>query len=172
MPFGSDRAHFHLRGVPIHPRGRGRPSRMAERTTHSIPVTEFASDRDSFDDWITLFEDAVVLATNAPVDRRADLFKKWLPLKLDTRARDLYKNCDTTAAWDAIKTQLKGLLVDPQEKYNWQIHRNWTMQTCQGSKDQLYGIFKLRLKDCSQNPLLTIAIHKSTFQRIWQRQHM
>ena len=98
MSLGSGADFFHLRGIAVHPRGRGRgrPSRMGERATHSIPVTEFASDRESFDDWIALFEDAVVLATNAPADRKEELFRKWLPLKLDTRSRDLYKNCDTT----------------------------------------------------------------------------
>ena len=96
---------------------------MAERATHSIPVGEFRSDQDSFDDWIKLFEDAVVLATNAQDDRKEELYKKWLPLRLDTRTRELLKGCDLTARWEPLKVELKDLLIDPQEKYNWQAHR-------------------------------------------------
>ena len=56
---------------------------MAEHATHSIPISAFDSYTENFADWIVLFEDAVVLATNAPEDWKSDLFKMWLPLKLD-----------------------------------------------------------------------------------------
>ena len=94
-----------------------------EQATHSIPVGCFQSEIDNFDDWIKLFEDAVELATNAPNERKETLFKKWLPLKLDKRTRDLLKNCDTTAVWKDLKIALKALLIDPQEQYNWQTRR-------------------------------------------------
>ena len=98
---------------------------MAEHATHSIPISTFDSYTENFADWVALFEDAVVLATNAPEDRKSDLFKMWLPLKLDTRSHNLYKNCSIEAdtTWEAIKTELAALLIDPQEKYNWQINR-------------------------------------------------
>ena len=70
---------------------------MAEHATHSIPISTFDSYTENFADWVALFEDAVVLATNAPEDRKSDLFKMWLPLKLDTRSHDLYKNCNIQA---------------------------------------------------------------------------
>ena len=69
-----------------------------EKATHSIPVADFQSDVDSFDDWIRRFEGAVVLATNAPEDRKETLYKKWLGLKLDTKARELYNGCNQAAA--------------------------------------------------------------------------
>ena len=94
-----------------------------EKAAHSIPVENFRSEQDSFDDWIKLFEDAVSLATNAPDDRKELLYKKWLPLKLDNRSRELLKNCTLAATWTILKKELKGFLVDPQEKYNWQTNR-------------------------------------------------
>ena len=95
-----------------------------ERAAHSVPVGDFQSEEECFDDWIKMFEDAVLLATNAPADRKEALYKKWLPLKLDKRTRDLLKNCTDAATWDALKKELKELLVDPQEKYNWQINKS------------------------------------------------
>ena len=94
-----------------------------ERAAHSIPVNDFQSDRESFDDWVRLFEEAVGLATNAAADRKEPLYKRWLPLKLDTRSRELLKSCNQTATWAALKKELKNFLVDPQEKYNWQTNR-------------------------------------------------
>ena len=99
-------------------------SKMAtEKAAHSIPVDNFRSDQDSFDDWVKLFEDAVALATNAAEDREEPLCKRWLPLKLDERSRGLLKSCKKDAAWVDLKKELKGFLVDPQEKYNWQVNR-------------------------------------------------
>ena len=115
-----------------------------ERATHSIPITDFQSDVDSFDNWIKRFEDAVVLSTNAPDDRKETLYKRWLPLKLDTKARELYDGCDQTAAWLAIKTELKNRLVDPQDKYNWQIRR--TTITWDGKED--FHVLGNRIKRC------------------------
>ena len=101
----------------------------AERAAHSVPVGVFQSEEECFEDWIKMFEDAVLLATNAPADRKEALYRKWLPLKLDKRTRDLLKNCTeaatwNAATWEALKTELKDLLVDPQEKYNWQINKS------------------------------------------------
>ena len=47
-------AGHHLRGCPIPPPGQ-RPSSMAtEKAAYSIPVDNFQSDQDSFDDWVKL----------------------------------------------------------------------------------------------------------------------
>ena len=94
----------------------------AERPATSIPVDVFRSDHDDFGEWIQLFENAVVLATHAADDRKHELFRQWLPIKLDTRARDVYRNC-TKEDWDDLKTEFRNLLIDPQEKYNWQARR-------------------------------------------------
>ena len=113
-----------------------------ERATHSIPVDTFRSEEDSFDDWIKLFEDAVVLSTNAPEDRKEALYKKWLPLKLDKRTRDLLKNCDLAARWETLKAALKALLIDPQEQYNWQTRRT----TLVWDKKESFHAFANRVK--------------------------
>ena len=52
---------------------------MAEHATHSIPISAFDSYTENFADWIVLFEDAVVLATNAPEDRKSD---SWVSSKV------------------------------------------------------------------------------------------
>ena len=115
-------AGHHLRGRPIPPPGRRLSGMATERAAHSIPVDNFRSEQNSFDDWIKLFEDAVALATNAPDDRKEPLYKKWLPLKLDDRSRELLKNCTAAATWTILK-EFKGFLADPQENYNWQTNR-------------------------------------------------
>ena len=96
---------------------------MAERPATSIPIESFRSDHDDFGEWIKLFESAVILATHATEEaRKHDLFRQWLPIKLDARSRDVYGNC-TKEAWDELKTEFQNLLIDPQEKYNWQARR-------------------------------------------------
>ena len=96
---------------------------MTERATSSIPVDTFSTDRDDFGEWVKLFEDAVRLATGATEDERLKvLFRKWLPIKLDARARTIYSNC-TKDGWEDLKTEFRDLLIDPQDRYNWQAHR-------------------------------------------------
>ena len=92
----------------------------AERATNNIPVEEFRPDFHDFKEWIDRFEKAVDLATNAGTDaRKHALYKSWLPLRLDDSTRMLLGSCDTAAAWDALKTELRGLLITEEEKYNW-----------------------------------------------------
>ena len=80
---------------------------MTERATSSIPVDTFSTDRDDFGEWIKLFEDAVRLATGATEDERLKvLFRQWLPIKLDTRARTIYSNC-TKDGWEDLKTEFR-----------------------------------------------------------------
>ena len=95
---------------------------MTEKATNNIPVEPFRPDIDDFDEWIALFESGVVLATNATGDRRAALFKEWLPIKLDDQTRMILRTC-TKTTWSELKEELKGLLVDPQAKYNWRSGR-------------------------------------------------
>ena len=112
-----------------------------ERATSSIPVDMFNADKDDFGEWVKLFEDAVRLATGVTDDVRLHvLFRQWLPIKLDTRARTIYSNCaaagaaavaaasaggaaGAVAGWQELKTEFRDLLIDPQDKYNWQAHR-------------------------------------------------
>ena len=92
----------------------------SERATNNIPVEEFRPDFHDFKEWIERFETAVDLATNASTDaRKHALYKSWLPLRLDDATRMVYSSCDKTAGWDAIKTELRGLLITEEEKYNW-----------------------------------------------------
>ena len=97
----------------------------AEKAANSIPVDTFKFNVDDFDEWIDMFENAVILATNVTEEeRKKDCFKRWLPLKLDAQARSIYGNCKKTA-WDDLKSEFKQLLVDPQERYNWRAgHSN------------------------------------------------
>ena len=91
----------------------------AERATHSIGVDTFKTGVDDFNEWIDLFEKAVKLATNVrDEDSLHFLYKEWLPLKLDKEARALLIQA-SAVNWPALKVELKGLLVDPQEKYKW-----------------------------------------------------
>ena len=96
-----------------------------ERTTNNIPVETFRPEMDDFDEWIGLFEGAVCLATNPQTGpRKHALFKEWLPIKLDDSTRMIYSNCDKAAEWDPLKNELKKLLVDPQDRYNWRTGRS------------------------------------------------
>ena len=103
--------------------GNNNVAAQMERATSSIPVETFNSDRDDFTEWVGLFEDAVRLATGATEARRLlVLFRQWLPIKLDARARVVFSNC-TKQDWAELKTEFRDLLIDPQERYNWQARR-------------------------------------------------
>ena len=91
-----------------------------ERATNDIPIEEFRPDFHDFKEWIGRFETAVDLATNAGTNaRKQALYRSWLPLRLDDSTRMVLSSCDTTATWDALKTELRGLLITEEEKYNW-----------------------------------------------------
>ena len=97
---------------------------MAERAANNIPVEKFRPDLDDFDEWIGMFEKAVVLATNpADDDRKHELFKNWLPIKLDDATRMVHSGCSSAFSAN-LKKELKGLLVSPEEKYSWWSGRN------------------------------------------------
>ena len=90
-----------------------------ERATHSLPIEKFRLGFHNLDKYIPLFEDAVELSCNPATDaRKKELCKKWFPLMLDDAARTVYENI-TKTTWDAIKAELKTLLIDPQAQYNW-----------------------------------------------------
>ena len=93
------------------------------QAVNNIPVKDFRSDVDNFDTWIELLEEAVQISyKGATADELLDAKKTWLKLKLDDKARATYANV-TKTSWDEIKAEFKELLIDPQEKYNWQTRR-------------------------------------------------
>ena len=97
---------------------------MAKRATHSIPISKFDSYTENFTKWVKRFESAVVLATNVTDEaQKLNLYKKWLTLKLDERGRNLLKIC-TKDDWKELKVEFGKLLIDPQERYNWQVRRS------------------------------------------------
>ena len=91
-----------------------------ERGASSINVRDFRPDEDDFESWVLLFEKAVKLATNVR-ERQAlyELFMEWLPLKLHSTAYATYRQA-TSTTWPALKKELIGLFIDPQERYKWQ----------------------------------------------------
>ena len=94
-----------------------------EKAANSIPVEAFRPDEDDFDEWVERFERAITLATNVTDKRRKDeLCLNWISLKLDDRARIMLGNCKEKE-WAKLKVELKDLLIDPQEKYNWRARR-------------------------------------------------
>ena len=94
-----------------------------DEPTSSIPIDAFNPDIDDFQEWISLFEDAVVLATNVKKEaRKKELFKTWLPLVLDEQTRIIFRKCEKTD-WDELIKELAKLLVDPQERYEWRAGR-------------------------------------------------
>ena len=95
-----------------------------ERPSASLDIKKFRHGTDEFDEWSDTLESAVTLATNATGDNHSTLCKKWLPLKLDSPSRAIYKQANKEAAWTDLKTELTGLLIDPQEKYKWQAKRS------------------------------------------------
>ena len=97
---------------------------MIERPSASLHIETFRHGADEFDEWSNLLESAVSLATNATSDNHATLCKKWLPLKLDSPSRAIYKQANKEATWADLKIELTKLLIDPQEKYKWQAKRS------------------------------------------------
>ena len=98
----------------------GAMARM-ERATSNVNVKDFDSKKDDFEKWVSLFEKAVMLATNVRERNQAsELYKLWLPLKLDEHARGLLDTIDANATWDNTKNELTNKLIDPQDKIRWQ----------------------------------------------------
>ena len=66
----------------------GAAPRRFERRTSNVNVPTFDSLKDDFEEWVVLFEKAVMLATNAREEATLHfLYKEWLLLKLDKAAR-------------------------------------------------------------------------------------
>ena len=66
-----------------------------------------------------MFQDAVVLACNPLSEaRKKELWRMWLPYKLDSSTRMIYKNC-VKQQWAERMIEFKGLLRSPEEKYRW-----------------------------------------------------
>ena len=110
-------------------RGRGRDrfaahgSRMGDRSVTSIPVDKFRSGVDHFDTWIKYFEDAIdITHPGVEAATRETLYRKWLPLKLDDKARLTHAGV-TGPSWAEFKTNFKEALKDPQEEYNWHARK-------------------------------------------------
>ena len=96
---------------------------MADRTPYSLQVSTFSSQHDDIEEWIDLFEKSIKLAyPTADEDARKTYCISWLPLELDSDARTIYRNV-SAADWDDIKAELKKLLVNPEDKYNWLARR-------------------------------------------------
>ena len=98
-----------------------------EKAASSISVKDFDSNTDDFDEWIELFEDSVVLATNPQtLARRHELYLQWLKQKLDAPARAVLKQIPAGTAYASagdvkgVKEQLQELLIDPHAVYKWQ----------------------------------------------------
>ena len=86
---------------------------------YSLAVHDFKSKSDDLSVWVKLFEDSVKLAyRDADEAAIGELCIQWLPFKLDEEARIIHGSV-TKAKWPEIKTELRNLLVDPQEAYNW-----------------------------------------------------
>ena len=95
-----------------------------DKATSTIPVETFRTSHDDFDEWILLFEQAVVLGTGVTdADRKVELWKSWLPYKLDDEARVILRSI-TTNVYAEVKADLRKLLIDPQEAYSWQTNRS------------------------------------------------
>ena len=94
-----------------------------EKPASSINCRDFNSSKDDFEYWIKKFEKAVKLATNVRDDNPRELhylYKEWLPLKLDETATSHLETIEVeTEEWNAVKTKLADLLIDPHEKQKW-----------------------------------------------------
>ena len=100
----------------------GEEVELGEKAATDIPVDMYTCDQD-FDDWIECFEFGVTLATRVTGKARKEtLFRKWLPLKLDDNSRILLGKCKEEN-WELLKAELKDLMVDPQERYEWRSGR-------------------------------------------------
>jgi len=103
----------------------GVPAAMARNTEKcpaNISIDTFKTGVDDFEEWIEMFESAVVLGTNALGDRKEHFYKAWLPHKLDRAARAIYKEAQSST-YPELKAELQALLVDPQEQYKWQAKK-------------------------------------------------
>ena len=110
------------------------PAAMANlnvnRPVTSIPCDNFNSDVDHLPDYVPIFEKACIVATNPSDARKESTFLQWFPIKLDKRARELFagivqtKPDGSSKSWAAITTELKELLIDPQERYNWKAKKS------------------------------------------------
>ena len=97
---------------------------MADKPAYSLPVSSFRSDQDDFDSWIELFEASVKVAHPAADEAAIHALNlKWLPLKLDDDARTIYGS-KTKDTWPEVKPELKQLLVNPEDRYNWHARRS------------------------------------------------
>ena len=95
-----------------------------EKITNTLPIDTFRPESDDFGEWIVRFETAIFLSTNVTDKAKKELLcRNWLSLKLDDRSRIILGNCKETS-WEKLKEELKGLLTDPQEKYNWRARRS------------------------------------------------
>ena len=96
----------------------------ADRAGFRTDVPTFNSRKDDFVEWAELFENAVFLSTNTrDAANLALLCRKWLPLKLDQEARAALKQA-ISRDWNGLKTEMVGLLIDPQEKAQWQARKS------------------------------------------------
>ena len=100
-------------------------NRNVDRPATSIPCDNFNSDVDHLPDYIPIFENACIVATNPSDAKKESTFLQWFPIKLDKRARDLFKSIvQTNKSWATIWGELKELLIDPQERYNWKAKKS------------------------------------------------
>ena len=97
---------------------------MAERGASYIPIEDFRPDYHDPEEWLTRFEKAVELATNCQDEARLKkLYLAWLPMKLDDGSRLLLSGAANKDNWVELKKEFKGLLITPQDKYNWRSGR-------------------------------------------------
>ena len=91
----------------------------------TINIQEFNSEQDDFERWVKRFEKAVKLSTTRRDDLSLqELYKEWLPLKLDDAANTFLEQLDTaTLGWPAIKSRMEDLLIDPQQKLEWRTRQ-------------------------------------------------
>ena len=95
-----------------------------EKSASSIPIDEYKSNTDDFDEWIERFEIAVRLATNPQTANRENaLMLQWLRLKLDPAALAIKEQIPADAPYTTaggvkgVKQHLQELLIDPHETY-------------------------------------------------------
>ena len=93
-----------------------------ERVTGKIPIDKFmyGTEDGNWPDWVTRFEGAVKLATNAfGKDRLEELCLEWIPLKLNDAAQPIYARCEKKHSWPELKNELADKLEDPRIRRQW-----------------------------------------------------
>ena len=120
--------------------GDAHDNAMTEKAASTIPIDDFDSTKDDFDDWIERFEAAVRLACKPQTDaRRNALYLEWLSLKLDAAARGVLRQIPEGTAYltvndmKGVKDHLKELLVDPGDVYRWRAMKKkitWDGKEC------------------------------------------